>query len=256
MHGTCTAVFVAIAAAVAFSLASVQTLGRISWLAWLGLICILTAITTVTIAVGIQERPSSAPQIGHWESNYKISNSPSFTEGISAVSSLVFAYAGTPAFFSIISEMREPEYYTRSLAICQTGVTITYIVIGCVVYIYCGSYVATPALGSAGPLIKKICYGIALPGLLATTVLVSHFAAKYAFVRILRGSKHLSANTVIHWGTWLGCTFTTTLVAYIIASSVPVFGGLVSLIGALLGTLLSFQPMGCMWLYDNWKTDD
>lgn len=25
-----------------------------------------------------------------------------------------------------------------------------------------------------------------------------------------------------------------------------------SLVGALLGTLMSFQPMGCMWLYDNW----
>lgn len=25
-----------------------------------------------------------------------------------------------------------------------------------------------------------------------------------------------------------------------------------SLIGALLGTLMCFQPMGCMWLYDNW----
>lgn len=26
-----------------------------------------------------------------------------------------------------------------------------------------------------------------------------------------------------------------------------------SLAGALFGTLLSFQPMGCMWLYDNWS---
>lgn len=42
------------------------------------------------------------------------------------------------------------------------------------------------------------------------------------------------------------------MIAYIIASSIPVFGGLVSLIGALLGTLMSFQIMGCMWLYDNW----
>lgn len=25
-----------------------------------------------------------------------------------------------------------------------------------------------------------------------------------------------------------------------------------SLIGALLGTLMCFQPYGCMWLYDNW----
>jgi hypothetical protein len=39
----------------------------------------------------------------------------------------------------------------------------------------------------------------------------------------------------------------------VIASAIPVFGGLVSLIGALLGTLMSFQPMGCMWLYDNWS---
>lgn len=44
-----------------------------------------------------------------------------------------------------------------------------------------------------------------------------------------------------------------TIVAYLIASGIPVFGGLVSLIGALFGTLMSFQPYGCMWLYDNWS---
>jgi hypothetical protein len=43
------------------------------------------------------------------------------------------------------------------------------------------------------------------------------------------------------------------LTSYVIASAIPVFGGLVSLIGALLGTLMSFQPMGFMWLYDNWN---
>lgn len=57
---------------------------------------------------------------------------------------------------------------------------------------------------------------------------------------------------MIHWGTWLGCTGGVTIIAYAIASAVPVFGGLVSLIGALFGTLMSFQPMGFMWLYDNW----
>lgn len=57
---------------------------------------------------------------------------------------------------------------------------------------------------------------------------------------------------MVHWTTWLSCTFGVALVAYIIASAIPVFGGLVSLIGALLGTVMSFQPMGCMWLYDNW----
>lgn len=79
--------------------------------------------------------------------------------------------------------------------------------------------------------------------------------SKFLFVRILRGSRHLTSNSTIHWVTWLGSTFTITLVAYIIASGIPVFGQLVSLVGALLGTLMSFQPMGFMWLYDNWNSD-
>lgn len=69
---------------------------------------------------------------------------------------------------------------------------------------------------------------------------------------MLRGSHHLTDPTVRHWASWLGCTFSVTAISYIIASAIPVFGSLVSLIGALLGTLLCFQPMGCMWLYDNW----
>lgn len=42
-HATCTAVYVAVAAAIAFVFASIQTLGRISWLAWVGLFAILTS---------------------------------------------------------------------------------------------------------------------------------------------------------------------------------------------------------------------
>lgn len=252
-HGACTAIFVAIGFVIAFACGSIQTLGRISALAWIGIICIITAIFTVTIAVGLEDRPYSAPQDGVWKSDYKIVANPSFASASAALSSLVFAYAGTPAFFSIVSEMREPRHYTRSLIICQVGMTIIYLVIGIVVYYFCGSYVASPALGSAGPTVKKAAYGVALPGLIVSTTLLTHYPAKYIFVRALRKTRHLAANTKIHWMTWLGCTFGVALIAYIIASAIPVFGGLISLIGALFGTLMSFQPMGCMWLYDNWK---
>ncbi len=148
--------------------------------------------------------------------------------------------------------MRDPEHYTRSVIVCQSVVTGTYITIGIVVYYFCGSYVASPALGSAGPLLKKIAYGFALPGLFVTTTICLHLPAKYLFVRLLRGSHHLTEPTFRHWVVWIACTAGSALSAYVIASAIPVFGGLVSLIGALLGTLMSFQPMGCMWLYDNW----
>lgn len=128
----------------------------------------------VTISVGIQDRPSFALQEGPWASDYKLFNRPTFSAAISAVSAMVFSYGATPAFFALASEMREPRLYTRSLAVCQVLITIIYITIGCVVYYFCGSYVASPALGSAGPLMKKVAYGVALPGLFVTAILLSH----------------------------------------------------------------------------------
>ncbi|KAH7246825.1 transmembrane amino acid transporter protein-domain-containing protein [Fusarium solani] len=208
----------------------------------------------VTIAAAVQDRPSEAPQEGVWVSDYKLSNNPSFADAISAICTFVFAYAGTPLFFPIAAEMRDPRQYTKALVLCQSTVTATYIIIGIMVYYYCGSYVASPALGSAGPVIKKIAYGLALPGLLAGATINAHAASKYPFIRFLRGSRHLTANTFTHWACWLSCTFTVSLSAYAIASGIPIFHALVSLVGALLGTLMCFQPMGCMWLYDNWSS--
>ncbi|KAK1992842.1 transmembrane amino acid transporter [Colletotrichum falcatum] len=252
-HATCTAVFVAAAAVIGFGLSSLRTLGRISGLAWVGVTSIVVAVLTVTIAVSLQDRPAAAPRDDAvWRSDFKVVNTPTFAQAVGAVSSLVFSYAGTPAFFSIAAEMRDPRHYTQALVLCQSVVTVVYVAVGVVVYYYCGSYVSSPALGSAGPAVKKVAYGLALPGLIASAAVMLHLASKHIFVRVLRGSRHLAANTAVHWSTWLGCTSAVALVAYLIASGIPVFNSLISLIGALLGTIISFQPMGCMWLYDNW----
>jgi amino acid permease len=128
----------------------------------------------LTISVAVQDRPATAPQSGPWSSDWHVSNSPGFAEGISAISSIVFAFSGTPGFFGIVSEMKQPKNYTKAMIICQSVVTATYIIIGVVVYYFCGSYVASPALGSAGIVMKKICYGLALPGLVATICIVTH----------------------------------------------------------------------------------
>ena len=42
-HGACTAIFVLVAAIAGGGLASIQTFGKISWLAWVGVTCILSA---------------------------------------------------------------------------------------------------------------------------------------------------------------------------------------------------------------------
>lgn len=75
------------------------------------------------------------------------------------------------SFFNVVSEMRNPRDFTKSVLVCQLIVTTVYLVIGGVVYHFCGQYVASPALGSAGPLMKRVCYGIAIPGLIAGAVI-------------------------------------------------------------------------------------
>lgn len=132
---------------------------------------------SLTVAVGVQDRPAEAPQAGPYVSDYQLFGSPTFAEAMSAVSTIVFAFAGAPAFFSIASEMRNPRDYTKSLVIAQVVVSLVYLVIGVVVYYFCGSYVSTPALGSAGATMKKVCYGIALPGLVASCMLFVHVSS-------------------------------------------------------------------------------
>ncbi|PPJ60808.1 hypothetical protein CBER1_02324 [Cercospora berteroae] len=253
VHGACTAIFVVVGAAIGFSFGSIQTLGKVSFIAWAGVIGILSAIFTLTIAVGVQDRPAAAPQEGPYESNYQITRNPTFAQAISSVSTIVFAFSCLPAFFACHAEMRNPKHYTRSLLTAQGAVTVVYLIIGIVVYYYCGSYVASPALGSAGALMKRICYGIALPGLVASCMLFVHMPAKTIFMRFMRGTRHLTSNTPIHWMAWLGCTATITIVAYLIGSGIPVFDQLLSLVGALLATVTCFQPTGLMYLYDNFK---
>ncbi|KAI5366205.1 Putative amino acid transporter, transmembrane domain-containing protein [Septoria linicola] len=253
VHGACTAIFVVVGALMGFLFGSIQTLGKVSFIAWAGVAGILTAIFTVTIAVGVQDRPAAAPQEGLYVSNYKIVGAPTFAEGISAVGTIVFAFSCLPAFFACHAEMRNPKHYTRSLCTAQGLLTVVYLIIGIVVYYYCGSYVASPALGSAGALMKRICYGIALPGLTASCMLFVHMPAKTIFMRFMRGTEHLTSNTPIHWMAWLGCTITITIVAYLIGSGIPVFDQLLSLVGALLATVTCFQPTGMMWLFDNFR---
>lgn len=181
------------AAIAGFFLASPRTLSKVSWLAWVGMVCILTssklpllsvnrtgadsAVFTLAIAVCRQDRPAAAPPTGLWESDFKLFGDSTFIEAMSGVSSIIFAFTGTPYFFPIVSEMRDPKRYFRSMYVCQSVTTTVYLVIGGIVYYKCGSYVTSPALGSAGDRMKKVSYAIALPGLLVSTMIVCHVSS-------------------------------------------------------------------------------
>jgi hypothetical protein len=67
------------------------------------------------------------------------------------------------AFFAFISELREPRDFPKALALLQICDVTMYIVAALVIYRYAGKDVKSPALGSAGPIVTKVAYGIAIP---------------------------------------------------------------------------------------------
>ena len=130
-------------------------------------------------------------------------------------------------------------------------VTASYLSFALVVYAWCGQWIASPALGSAGGTVKKVAYGVGLVGLIVSACLYLHVAAKYLFVRILRESRHLQSNSAVHWGTWLGSVVGLSSVAFILAEAIPIFNYLVALTGSLCFGPLALMLPGWIWLYDH-----
>jgi hypothetical protein len=208
---------------------------------------------TYTHSVGVTtlDRPAAAPQTGPYEFGYHVIGHPTFAAGITAASTIFCSGAGTSAFLPVMSEMRSPREFSKAVNWCMGIVTAAYLSFSLVVYKWCGKWVASPSLGSAGPTVKKIAYGIGLIGLCVSGALYVHVSAKYIFVRILRNSKHLQSNSPIHWGTWLGCVASMSVVSFLIASGVPIFNYLLSLAGSVAFAPLALGLPGWLWIYDH-----
>ena len=175
-----------------------------------------------------------------------------FASAFASVTNIIFAYAGHVAFFSFISELKNPNDFPKALFVLQATDTLMYIIVAIVVYRYTGTEVASPALGSTGRVVKKkVAYGIALPTILIAGVIYGHVAAKYIYIRIFRGTRHMSKRTWLSVGSWIGIILTLWVIAWIIAESIPVFNDLLSLISALFASWFTYGLSGVFWLYIN-----
>lgn len=141
---------------------------------------IISAVMITIVALGIQ-------RVG---TGIDMFVKTTFARGFLAASNIVFAYcksfsyrrvicisyciqcwslfvplyiAGHVAFFGFASELQNPRDYTKSLLTLQTTNTTVYTIAAVVIYCFAGRDVASPALGSTGPVVSKIAYGIAFP---------------------------------------------------------------------------------------------
>ncbi|KAF2006428.1 hypothetical protein P154DRAFT_551118 [Amniculicola lignicola CBS 123094] len=251
-HAACTVWFSFLSACFVIAAASVRKFEKIGWLTWAGFISVYIAVFIVVIGVTTRDRPAAAPQTGPFELGYHAIAYPTFIAGMTATCTIFVSSAGTSAFLPVISEMRNPRDYNKAVYVCMAIVQASYLTFALIVYKWCGAYVANPSLGSAGPTLKKVAYGVGLIGLCVSGCLYLHVAAKYVFVRILRNSAHLQKNSLVHWGTWFSCTIILGALAFILAEAIPIFSYLIALTGSICFAPLAIMLPAYLWLHDHW----
>ncbi|KAF1817171.1 hypothetical protein P152DRAFT_387626 [Eremomyces bilateralis CBS 781.70] len=249
-HAICTNYFLVVATIAIAAAASVRKFEKFAWLTWAGFFSIFIAIFIVVVGVTTLDRPAAAPQTGDFELGYHAIAHPTFAAGITAAATIFGTSAAPPAFLPVISEMKRPKDFNKALLVCMIFVVSSYLAFSLVVYRWCGQWVASPSLGSAGPVLKKVAFGVGLFGLLISAALYVHVAAKYIFVRILRNTDHLQRNTFVHWGVWMGCTLGLSIISFLIASGIPIFDYIVGLAGSLCFAPLATGFPAMLWLYD------
>ncbi|CEL10470.1 Putative Amino acid transporter [Aspergillus calidoustus] len=241
-HGTCSIVFGVVGLVISYVLCLPRTSAKVSYLSVASFLSVFSAVMIVMIAVGIQKP---------WKGDLEAAVDTNLYHAFLGVCNIVFSFSGHVAFFSFISELKDPKEYPKSLFLLQGTDTILYIVSAVVIYCYAGPEVTSPALGSASPIIGKIAYGIALPTIIIGGVVNGHVACKYIYVRIFRKTDRMHKNDFVAVGSWALILFVTWVIAWVIASAIPVFNNLLSLIASLFASWFTYGFSGMFWLYLN-----
>ncbi|KAJ9609013.1 hypothetical protein H2200_006784 [Cladophialophora chaetospira] len=249
-HGACTIIWMVVGTILSLLFTLPRTLKHLSYYSIASFISIIGAVMITMIGVSITKpgmvngviAPRLWPRPGL-----------TFFAGFNAVSNMVFAYAGHVAFFTFISELRDPRDFPKALAFLQCSDISMYIITAVVVYYYAGNNVASPALDSASTVVKKIAYGVALPTIVIAGVVNAHVGVKFLYVKLL----HNRDDDLMHqkgWKSyriWLLMVSLSWLGAWLIAEAVPVFGDLLSLTSALFASWFTFGLSGMFWLHMN-----
>ncbi|KAJ5364135.1 uncharacterized protein N7496_009848 [Penicillium cataractarum] len=241
-HGTCSIVFSLVGMLISLVLSIPRTMRGMTWISFASFLSIFSAVMITMIAVSVEEHPGRVIEATVETNLYT---------AFQAVSNIVFAYCAHVAFFGLIAEMETPKDFKKSLFMLQGFEICLYLTAAVVIYYYVGTDVQAPALLSAGPLMKKIAFGIAIPTIVGAGVVNGHIGLKYIYFRLTAKSDLMHQRNWKSVGLWLALGASCWIVAWIIAEAIPVFSDLNSLISALFASWFSYGLSGVYWLHLN-----
>ncbi len=167
------------------------------------------------------------------------------------VLNLFVSFGAIPSYLPIISEMRKPTDFRKSLFVLVAVQLVLYLLVGGVIY---NNPWPIHHLAKSQQLIhttSKIAYGLALPTILIAGCESGQVAAKQIYMIMFRSRpKHIHNSTATGWIGWVLINVVTWVLAFILAELIPFFSSFLGLEAALFWSLFTGMS-AVMWLYLN-----
>ncbi|KAF7560426.1 hypothetical protein G7046_g3726 [Stylonectria norvegica] len=239
----CSLAWGVISAVILLLLAVPPSFAEVAILGYIDFASIVLAIGITVIATGVKSTSASAPV--EWSAWPR--EGVNFSQAFIAICNIFFAYSFTLSQFSFMDEMHTPGDYMKSIWTLGSIEIIIYTLTGALIYSFVGVDVKSPALLSAGPLISKIAFGVALPVIFISGSINTTVAARYIHGRMYKNSVTRFVNTKKGWVSWLAIITVITVLGFIIAEAIPFFSDLVAITSSLLNSGFTLYFPAMMW---------
>ena len=241
----CSILFSCVSAIILGLLAVPPSFSEVAVLGYIDFASILIAIGITIIGTGVEKSQSPGLSNVNWSAWPQ--EGKSFSDYFIAITNIVFAYSFAMCQFAFMDEMHTPRDYVKSIWALGITEIVIYTVTGAVVYAFVGQGVSSPALLSAGHLLSRVAFGIALPVIFISGSINTTVLARMLHGRVFKNSEIRFINTKMGWITWLAFVITITVIAWIIAEVIPFFNDLLSISSSLFISGFTFYLPALMW---------
>jgi len=171
-----------------------------------------------------------------------VSGTPFNTAAVAnSTMNIVYAYGGATMFVELLSEMKNPREFWKSLLCCEAIIIGVYMTFGLVYYAQQGQYVSIyPQFGIFNTAARQYCNGIGLFTAIIAACMYGNTGMKVFYFTVIEDVFH-GPKLGTRKGSlfWFFIVITFWWMAFVIASAVPSINSLVGVVGALC--IMSFS---------------
>lgn len=241
----CSLVFGVVSAIILFIFAVPPTFSEMAILGYIDFASVILAIGITIIGTGVEATNSTGLAAVNWSAWPK--ENLTFSEAFIALSNIIFAYSFALCQFSFMDEMHTPSDFPKSIWALGLTEIFIYTLTGALVYAFVGQDVQSPALLSAGSLLSRIAFGVALPVIFISGSINTVVLGRLIHGRMFESSNIRFINTKMGWITWLVLILVLTILEFVVAEVIPFFDDLLSVISSLFVSGFTFYFPAIMW---------